>query len=73
MEIKLTQGKSTFIDDADWPLVSQFKWHAKKEYHWYVATCADGKNGDFGQAINTVDLPRRKRDTRRKKDIPFCC
>ena len=30
MEIQLTQGKVTIIDDDDWPLVSQYKWHKKK-------------------------------------------
>ncbi|MFD2704209.1 HNH endonuclease [Salibacterium lacus] len=26
-EIRLTQGKSTIVDDADYPYLSQFKWH----------------------------------------------
>jgi len=31
MEIRLTQDKTTFIDDADWPLISSYKWHAKRD------------------------------------------
>src|SRR6185437_1309741 len=39
MEIELTQGKNTMIDDADWPLVSKFKWNAKNESgRWYATT-----------------------------------
>jgi len=40
MEILLTQGRVAQIDPEDWPLVSQYTWHAKLEndYLWYAAT-----------------------------------
>lgn len=39
MEIPLTQGKVAQINDEDWPLVSQYTWHAKREKggKWYAA------------------------------------
>jgi hypothetical protein len=41
VEIKLTQGKVALIDEADLPLVSQYKWHAaERENTWYAATSA---------------------------------
>ncbi len=42
MEIPLTQGKVAQIDPEDWPLVSQYTWHAKLENGglWYAATTA---------------------------------
>jgi hypothetical protein len=42
MEIPLTQGKVAQIDPEDWPLVSRFTWHAKRENGglWYAATTA---------------------------------
>jgi hypothetical protein len=44
MEIPLTQGKVAIIDDADWPLVAEYNWHASKHPNsrWYaVATVWD--------------------------------
>jgi hypothetical protein len=40
MNIPPTQGKVAHIDDEDWPLVSQYTWHAKREKggKWYAAT-----------------------------------
>jgi hypothetical protein len=40
MELPLTQGKVAHIDPEDWPLVSQYKWHAAKmeDGKWYVLT-----------------------------------
>jgi len=40
MEIPLTQGKVAQIDEADWPLVGRYTWHAKLENGglWYAAT-----------------------------------
>ena len=38
-EIKLTQGKVALIDDADFELVSKYKWHAHFDgYNWYART-----------------------------------
>lgn len=38
-EIPLTQGKTTIIDDEDYPLVSQYKWYAKNNGNtWYAVT-----------------------------------
>src|SRR4051794_25522137 len=31
MEIPLTQGKVAQIDPEDWPLVSRYTWHAKRD------------------------------------------
>jgi hypothetical protein len=31
MEIRLTQDKIALIDDEDYPLVSPYKWHAKRD------------------------------------------
>lgn len=41
--IKLTQGKHALIDDCDYPIVSQYKWHAHKtpdgpNQIWYAKT-----------------------------------
>lgn len=41
-EVVLTQGFVAIIDEADWPLVSQFKWHAAKSSYgdyYYAAAC----------------------------------
>jgi hypothetical protein len=36
-EIPLTQGKVALVDDADYPLVSQFSWQAAPDKHtWYA-------------------------------------
>jgi hypothetical protein len=37
-EIQLTQGKVAFVDDSDFELVNQFKWHAYRELgrRWYA-------------------------------------
>lgn len=37
MKIELTQGKVAIIDDADWDLVSGYKWFAKKSGNTYYA------------------------------------
>lgn len=42
MEIPLTKGKVAFVDDDDFKVLSQHKWHAKVTYHgkvkiWYAA------------------------------------
>lgn len=45
-EIPLTQGKVALIDDEDWPLVKDYKWHAHKVRNvWYAETNikVDGK------------------------------
>ena len=39
IEIPLTQGKVALIDDADWPLVSEYQWHfVGKSRRGYVGT-----------------------------------
>lgn len=39
IELKLTQNKTSLIDDDDWELVSKYKWHALcKEGRWYART-----------------------------------
>lgn len=39
MEIPLTQGRVAQIDEADWPVVASYTWHAKRERgKWYAAT-----------------------------------
>lgn len=35
IEIFLTRGKTTIIDDEDYVLVKKHKWFAKKDYHTY--------------------------------------
>jgi hypothetical protein len=43
MEIELTQGLKTVIDDEDFPLVSGFKWCASRDRHGFVyARCGGG-------------------------------
>ncbi len=38
-EITLTQGKTAWIDDEDYPIVSKIKWHAVNiSGKWYAAT-----------------------------------
>ncbi|MBA3554495.1 MAG: hypothetical protein H0W29_07040 [Gemmatimonadales bacterium] len=44
MEILLTQGKVATIDEADYALVSPYKWHAFRIHRvWYAATNIHGK------------------------------
>lgn len=41
-EVVLTRGYVAIIDEADWPIVSQFKWHATKARNstgWYASAC----------------------------------
>lgn len=38
-KIKLTQGKFALVDDADFELVSQYKWYAHKERNTWYACC----------------------------------
>jgi AP2 domain len=51
--IPLTQGKFAMVDDADYPLISQFKWYAHKGKHdstYYAVRKvrgADGKQKDI--------------------------
>jgi hypothetical protein len=47
IEIQLNHGKVAFIDDADYPLVSQYKWYAKcdHETHWTAATSIERGKG----------------------------
>lgn len=42
MDIVLTQGQVAKIDDADWHLVSGYKWFAKRDQdgRWYASTNA---------------------------------
>lgn len=39
-QIPLTCGKVAIVDDTDYPIISQFKWRAKKQKSgiWYAAT-----------------------------------
>jgi len=39
-EIELTQGKVTLVDDEDYPFVSKYKWHARRNRSgiWYAFT-----------------------------------
>ncbi len=48
MDVQLTQGKIAQIDDADWALVSQYKWHAARwkegnREWWYALTNIGGR------------------------------
>lgn len=44
-EIPLTQGKVALIDDEDFELVSQYKWHAHKNKNvFYARSSMDGEN-----------------------------
>ena len=46
MKIPLTQDKQAIIDDADYELISQYKWYAYKDYNtWYARTNIYG-NGE---------------------------
>lgn len=46
-ELPLTQGKVALVDDADWDLVSAFKWWARQEkrrpHCWYATRKNAGK------------------------------
>jgi hypothetical protein len=43
VRIPLTQGKEAIIDEADYPLVSQYRWHAVNHPHtWYVVSHGPG-------------------------------
>jgi hypothetical protein len=46
IEIPLTQNKVALIDDEDWKLISQHKWHARKQNKtFYAATNISIGNG----------------------------
>lgn len=50
VEIPLTHGKVTIIDDEDWPLVSQYTWSAfsssgKRKPHWYATATTPRREG----------------------------
>lgn len=45
MKILLTQGRIALIDDKDFPLVSEYKWHAYKSKDTYYAMTNIKKNG----------------------------
>lgn len=52
IEINLTQGKVALIDDADWDLVSGFKWCAWKgprNNTWYAVTDGMRCDGSIGR------------------------
>jgi len=43
-EIPLTKGKAALVDDEDYPLISQYKWHAiYNEGSWYARGTVNGK------------------------------
>lgn len=45
-EIPLTQGKVALIDDGDYELVSQYRWHARLDgSKWYAARAATPRGG----------------------------
>lgn len=46
MEIKLTQGQIALLDDADYELVSMYKWSAVKsnKYEYYATAFINGKS-----------------------------
>jgi DNA polymerase III alpha subunit len=46
IEILLTQGQVALIDDEDYELVSQYKWHAVKDTNTYYA-CAYVKRSGY--------------------------
>lgn len=47
-EIQLTQGKVAIVDDDDYELVSQYKWHATQRHNtWYAET--NSKGGRVGR------------------------
>lgn len=50
VEIPLTRGKVTIIDDEDWPLVSQYTWGAftssgRRKPHWYATATTPRHEG----------------------------
>ena len=45
MEVPLSRGMVALIDDADWPLVSKWKWHARRDHdRAYYAECTTPKH-----------------------------
>jgi len=45
-EIKLTRGKATIVDDADYDWLSRWKWRACKSHHtWYAVRTTSRKKG----------------------------
>lgn len=63
-EIPLTQGEFALVDDADYPLVSQYKWFANRTRRWYVSAVVDGRqvylhrflmNPPVGMVIDHID------------------
>lgn len=46
-QIPLTQGKYAIVDDADYPLVSQFRWCALKRRHGRYYYAVRGNNGQY--------------------------
>lgn len=70
MEIKLTQGKSTIIDDEDFERVSKHKWHitaygyAKTNKVWLHRLIINCPKGKFVDHINRDKLDNRKENLR---------
>jgi hypothetical protein len=68
--VELTKGYRAIVDDADYPTVSQFKWHAHEEFHpdrtlRDVSACRgkkqeDGtyKNQQLSRFILDIDDPK---------------
>ena len=86
IEIPLTQGQVALIDDEDYELVSQYKWHAHWNLHgksYYAKTDIRKTDGTFGSLLmhrlimnaqkgEQVDHINHDTLDNRKSELRFC-